>query len=260
MNRAKAAVAILGVVVAATAAADANDPTARSERVRDNALARLEGWRPISAESILKKATDVEGTHAYKTAQGFLLAVAGVGRDEEMLNRGLEILEAAAKADPADPVVEYYRGIALAWVDRENDAKKAWQNAEARARAIISDSPKDATAQYYLGAALVRQNKQANNARKALKKASQHGFDQVMVDFQTGLSYLLQQKWGPARKAFDEVHEFDPRFSHLYYYRGIAWDKLGEKDKLINDFDQFVKLAPNAPEASRARAVLKAIG
>jgi tetratricopeptide (TPR) repeat protein len=150
--------------------------------------------------------------------------------------------------------------VALSWSDRDDDAKKAWKNAETRARATIAKDPKDPAAQYYLAAALVRQNKQANDARKALKKAEKGGFDQVMVDFQTGLSYLIEQKWGPARKAFDEVAEFDPRFSHLYYYRGIAWDKLGEKDKLINDFDQFVKLAPNAPEASKARAVLKAVG
>jgi regulator of sirC expression with transglutaminase-like and TPR domain len=41
-----------------------------------------------------------------------------------------------------------------------------------------------------------------------------------------------------------------------YYYRGLAYDKLGRKDLMVLDLDRFVKLAPGAPESERARAVL----
>ena len=42
-------------------------------------------------------------------------------------------------------------------------------------------------------------------------------------------------------------------------YRGLAEDKLGRKDNLINDLDQFVRLAPNSPEAETARAILSSV-
>ena len=52
----------------------------------------------------------------------------------------------------------------------------------------------------------------------------------------------------------------DSGFAHAYYYRGLCWDKLGRKDKMLSDLDRFVSLAPNAPEAERAAAILQAAG
>jgi len=46
--------------------------------------------------------------------------------------------------------------------------------------------------------------------------------------------------------------------AYAYYYRGLAAEKLGRKDLLINDLDRFLALAPNAPEAAQARALLNA--
>ena len=96
-------------------------------------------------------------------------------------------------------------------------------------------------------------------ARKALKKATRLGFDKPMVDYQIGLSFLLQENWKAAKNSFDSVHELDPRYAHLYFYRGLASDKLGHKDLLLADLNQFVKLAPNSPEAKTARAILAAM-
>jgi hypothetical protein len=44
----------------------------------------------------------------------------------------------------------------------------------------------------------------------------------------------------------------------MYYWRGMAWDKIGRKDNMLIDLDQFVKLAPNAPNAGKAQALLSA--
>ena len=35
-------------------------------------------------------------------------------------------------------------------------------------------------------------------------------------------------------------------------------DQLGKKDQLVLDMDRFLKLAPQAPEADKAQAVVKA--
>jgi regulator of sirC expression with transglutaminase-like and TPR domain len=69
---------------------------------------------------------------------------------------------------------------------------------------------------------------------------------------------VLEEKWPDAVAAIDALAAGDPKFAHLYFYRGLAWGKLDRKDKMLVDMDQFVKLAPNAPEAAIAGTYLAA--
>ncbi len=119
--------------------------------------------------------------------------------------------------------------------------------------------PTNATAQFYLGAALVRQKKY-DPALKALRLAVRGGFNEAMVNQQIGFIYLFQQKWKEAKDAFDLGLTVDPRFAPMYFWRAMAWDKLGRKDNLLLDLDRYVKLAPNGPEAGKAKAILKSAG
>ena len=241
------------LVVAPSQAADA--PQAGAERVRDRAISKSVAWRPKTAESILKKNLKFENSQPWLTAEALLMATFGIGQDEATVKKGLAILDKQSKKDPGDPVSEFYRGEVLKWVGESDKARAAWQNALNRAKAQVAKNSRDARAQFYLGASLVRQKK-AVEARKALKKAAKYGFDKPMVDFQIGLTFLIQKNWEAAKKSFDSVHELDPRYAHLYFYRGLAWDKLGRKDNFLIDLDQFVKLAPNSPEAKTAKALL----
>ena len=252
---------VLSIGFAALVAAPslAGDNTqAKAESVRDRAISKLVAWRPVSARTILQKATKYEESQPWLTAEAFLMATYGIGQDEETVTQGLEILTKQAKKSPADPVSEFYRGEVLRWLKQPDKAKIAWQNAKNRASALVAENSKDARAQFYLGASLVRL-KRPDQARKALKKSSKLGFNKPMVDFQIGLSFMFQENWKAAKSRFDAVDELDPRYAHLYFYRGLASDKLGRKDNLINDMDQFVKLAPNSPEAKAARAILSAV-
>jgi tetratricopeptide (TPR) repeat protein len=236
----------------------AEDTQLKAKSVRDRAISKLAAWRPKSAESILNKESKYEETQPWLTAEALLMLTFGIGRDEETVTRGLEILDKQAKKDPEDPVSEFYRGEVLKWLKESDKAKTAWQNAKERASALVKENSRDARARFYLGASLVRL-KSPDTARKALKKASKLGFNQPMVDFQIGLTYLIQENWKAATKSFDAVHMLDPRYAHLYFYRGLAADKLGHKDQLLNDLDQFVKLAPNSPDAKTARAILASV-
>jgi tetratricopeptide (TPR) repeat protein len=245
---------VAGMAAPTTRAAEACDPAAVS--VRDDAISKIVAWRAKSGESTLKKKVEFEETQPWLTAEALLMATYGVGQDEDLVNQGLEILTTQAKKAPEDPVSEFYRGDVLNWIGKKDEAKQAWQNAKDRAAAAVKADSKNATARFYLGASLVRLNK-PGEARKALKKAAKDGFDKPMVDFQIGLSYMLEDNWKAAKSSFDDVHELDPRYAHLYFYRALAWDKLGHKDRLFDDLDQFVKLAPNSPEAKTANAILK---
>lgn len=243
-----------GCLPATTASAAAYKPS-DAEVLRDRVISKLVAWRPKSGETILRKATDLESTQPYLTAEALLMATYSLDQDPKTVDRALTILNKQVEKDPADPVAEFYRGEVLRWLDRDDEAQASWQKAKAKAAAQAKENSRNATAQFYLGAALVRL-KQTDEARKALKKASKADFEKPMIDFQMGLSYLIDNNWKAAKASFDDVHELDPRYAHLYYFRGLASDKLGHKDQLLDDLDQFVKLAPNSPEAKKARAIL----
>lgn len=260
MRRTLITVMFIFATAAALQIAIAQEPsdTATPEAVRNDAISKLVAWRTKSAEVDLKNAEELDKTQPYLTAQGLLMATYSLNQDDETVQKGLDILQALAKRDPTDPVAEYYLGVVLNWLEKRDQAKAAWSQARDRAAAQIDSDSRDPRAHFYRGAALV-QLKNSSAAIKDLKKAERYGFDPTMVNFQLGLAYLLEEKWKPAKEAFDEVYSVDPRFAHLYFYRGLAWEKLGRKDQMLKDFDQFVRLAPNSPEAKTARAILSAM-
>ena len=259
MTRKMLGIALLIVFAALLAApsqaAKGTEPP--EERVRDRAISKSAAWRPKSSEAILKKSLNFEETQPWLTAEALMMATFAIGQDEATVAKALSILEKQAKKDPQDPVSEFYRGEVLKWTGEGDAAMVAWRKAADRAQAQIEKSKKNASAQFYLGASLMRL-KDSGEAKKALKKAGKFGFDQAMVDYQIGLTFLIEENWEAAKNSFDAVHELDPRYSHLYFYRAIAWDKLGQKAESLVDLDQFVKLAPNSPQAKTALALLAA--
>jgi tetratricopeptide (TPR) repeat protein len=225
-------------------------PLTKAERIADRAIALLAGWKVKAAENLLT-ANDQElgATPEYRTALGYLRGAQGKGAEST------ELLQTAAAAKPTDPAPQYILGQVAYWRQKPADADTAWKAARDRARAQVETRSTDARAQYYLGAAQVRLKK-FGLARTALTAARDAGFDVALIDHQLGLSYFLEEKWQDALKAFDAVAAKDPKFAHLYFYRGLAQGKLDHKDKMLVDLDLFVKLAPSAPEANIARANL----
>lgn len=62
--------------------------------------------------------------------------------------------------------------------------------------------------------------------------------------------------WNRAIGSFTTSLERDPGVVHNRYYRGLSWDKVGRKDNCLNDLYDFLALAPDAPQAGIARAIV----
>ncbi len=224
----------------------------KAAEVAHQALRDLVAWETTKAKKTLQTHEKAFAkTPDYQTAHGVLLAQQGEAA------QGLDALAAATKDAPADPAPEYYRGEVLSWQGKSDAATAAWRAAADRASNQLDAHPKDARAAYYKGAALVGL-KEPEKARQALDKAANGGFDPILTTYQTGLSYFVQGQWAKARDAFDAVLVLEPRFAYAYFYRGLAASKLGRKDQLNNDLHKFVDLAPDAPDAGTARALLSA--
>jgi tetratricopeptide (TPR) repeat protein len=250
-----AALVLIATAAGPLAAEEGGASQTQARKISDRVIANLNSWKTNSAASILEKNQAKLGdSPEYKTAFGLLRAEQGE------YGEAVALLKEAARGDTADPAPEYYRGEVLYWQKKYGDADKAWQEALARAKTLVTADPDDARAQYYYGASLNRQ-KQTAAALEALGKALDGGFKPAaMVHFQIGFAHLFDKKWQQAKEAFDKAATADERFAPLYYYRGLAWDQLGRKDNMLIDMDEFVRLAPNAPEADKAKALLQASG
>ncbi len=230
------------------------DENTDATRISDKAIKQLTAFKCKPARSALEASkNDIGSTPAFKVAWGLLLA------EEGKLDEGVKNLQQAADADKKDPAADYFRGEVLYWQKNKDAANAAWIQSANRAQALVKKSPEDARANYYLGAALVRQKKY-NEARKALGVAKKNGFAAKLVNYQIGLSYAFSQQWQPAKDSFDKVIKADSGFAHAYFYRGMTWKQLKRTDEMMLDLDRFLKLAPNSKEASTARSLIKAGG
>jgi len=216
----------------------------------DEAIRELDRWNPKKARPILEGLkSDGQTSPGIDAAWGLLHAIEGEYAES------LEILDKATKAKPADPAAEYYRGEVLYWSDNLDGAKTAWKDAAERGKDLLETNPEDPRALYYRGAALVRIAKY-EDAREALLSAKEHGFDSARVDYQIALTYAFKEEWNDAVASFDSALEEDSGLAYAYFFRGVVWKRLNRTDKMLNDLDRFLKLAPKAPDADKAQALL----
>jgi len=232
----------------------------KAQVVADRAIADLAAWENQKARKYLEKQkTEFGSTPQFQTAWALLEIQEGAGGKKGKVNSGTTSLSNMSKNKSVDAVAAYHYGEILYSQNKRQEANSAWQKAANRAGALVNANPNDATAQFYLGAASIRTKKYVP-ARNALLMAVRGGFDPAMVNHQIGLSYLFAQKWKEAKDAFDLGLTVNPRYAPMYFFRGMAWDKLGRKDNMLIDFDQYIKLAPNGPDAGFAKSVLKSAG
>jgi tetratricopeptide (TPR) repeat protein len=159
-------------------------------------------------------------------------------------------LRKATELAPADPAPWVYLGEAYLH-SRSGDADGAFRKAAELAQASGHD------ADYYLGVAQQRL-RQYDQAVETLQRARASDPGNALVPYQIGVTRVFQEKWTDGVDQLNKAIEMDSGIAYAYYYRGLAAEKLGRKDLLVNDMERFLALAPNAPEADRAKAILRA--
>lgn len=162
---------------------------------------------------------------------------------------------------------------------------------------VVQENPGDTRARYYLGLALLQQEQYREaeshfaSAEDQLTSGSIPSLDQVKVGL--ARAQMDQKKYDPAQANLEEaakinpgnadIHvyrgkleilrgdnaaavehlqkaiEMDPKNAYAHYYAGTAYSKTGRPDKVVSEFQTFLKLAPNAPEAAKVRSLLRGI-
>jgi len=248
------------ILVGNVAAQQSPSPDKQAQAVANRAIVDLAAWENQGARSYLQKQkAEFGSTPQFQTAWALLEIQEGADGKKAKVNRGTTNLSKMSKDKSVDAVAAYHYGEVLYAQNKRQEAISAWQIAAKRAGALAKSKPNDATAQFYLGAASVRAKKYGP-ARNALLLAVRGGFDPAMVNHQLGLSFLFAESWTEARAAFDLGLTVNPRYAPMYFWRAMAWEKLGRKDEMLLDLGQYVKLAPNGPMAGKAKTLLKSAG
>lgn len=176
---------------------------------------------------------------------------------EKKYDESVTVLRKVAVAAPADARVPLWLGETFLYAKKPADADAAFKKSAELAAKAVAERPDDAGALLVEGTALSRLRRY-DEAMTALDKACSLDGGNPETLYQMGATRAFQQKWADAVTLLTQSLEKDTGMALAYYYRALAQEKLGRKDLMVIDLDRFVKAAPTAPEAERARAILAA--
>jgi tetratricopeptide (TPR) repeat protein len=163
--------------------------------------------------------------------------------------------EASENAD-----ANYLLGMSLLGQDRFKEAEDALLKADKAASSEGSPStgPKPEAIQVGLARAYMDQ-KELDKAGEALARAEKMRPDDPDVYYYRGMLDAHRQDYAAAARDMDKAIELDPKRAYAYYYSGIAYNQIKRPDKMVERFQMFLKLAPDAPEAAKVRALLRVV-
>jgi tetratricopeptide (TPR) repeat protein len=173
-----------------------------------------------------------------------------------------KVLREAVKANPQDLTAEYYLGLSALLQDKHNEAldiflklKNARDKMAPKARPAVPDD-------FQIQIALARTRlelKQDDEAWKNLEAAEKDQPDAADVYVYRGAYYLQKQKNQQAIKELEKAIALDSHNAYAYYYAGHAYLRTGNPSKAVEEFKTFLQLAPLAPEAVKAKALVDAL-
>src|SRR5688572_21221954 len=77
--------------------------------------------------------------------------------------------------------------------------------------------------------------------------------------FQVGLVLAKRQDWQGAADAFDRAGELNPGHAYAHYYGGLMHYRAGRPDRMATHFEQFLRIAPEAPERPEVFQIMKTV-
>lgn len=77
--------------------------------------------------------------------------------------------------------------------------------------------------------------------------------------YQMGLVKVRRDDWAGAAEAFEKASQLNPTFAYAHYYAGLAYSRVKRPDRVAVHFEQFLKLAPNAPERAAVMSIMRTL-
>ena len=107
--------------------------------------------------------------------------------------------------------------------------------------------------------AVLLMDKQLDQSLESANQAVSAGDSLPEAHYQRGIVLMSKMEYGEAAGAFTKATQLDPTFAGAHYYAGLANYRAKRIDLMTNNFEAFVKLAPNAPERQEVEAILRTV-
>jgi tetratricopeptide (TPR) repeat protein len=169
-------------------------------------------------------------------------------------------LKDALKAEPWDTTTRYYLGLALLEQEKFNDAFVEIKKTQDEQNKAAQWTKPPVPSEYQIRIALARIHlglKQYDEAWKSLESARIEDSGSSEVYLYRGICCVQQKKSQEAIKELEKSISLDPQNAYAHYYAGIAYSDAGLADKAAGAMRTFLKLAPNAPEAAKAKSMIQ---
>ena len=155
-----------------------------------------------------------------------------------------------ARADSPQDLI-YLRALAHRKLNQNDDAKQAFD--------MLAAAPEGSAWREIgsSGTALVDANLEAADA--AARKAVELDANSMQARYQLGLVESARNNQAPAAEAFAKAAELDPQMAYAHYEAGMAFYKVKRVDRMAVYFENFLKLAPRAPEVPAVRSIMRTI-
>ena len=143
----------------------------------------------------------------------------------------------------------YLRALAHRKLNQNDDAKEAFHALE-RGDGAWKEIGKS-------GVALIDGNQ--DEAAEAARKAVDADGDNAQARYQLGLVESARNNQQQAADAFAKAAELNPQMAYAHYEAGMAFYKAKKVDRMAVYFENFLKLAPNAPERPAVQSIMRTV-
>lgn len=100
---------------------------------------------------------------------------------------------------------------------------------------------------------------QNEQARDSAQQAVGAAPDLPEAQFQLGLVLARLQDWAGGADAFERATTLNPAMAQAHYYGGLAYYRANRPGRMATHFDQFLKLAPDAPERPEVTQIMRTV-
>ena len=100
---------------------------------------------------------------------------------------------------------------------------------------------------------------QTEAALQSARQATEMAGDLPDVHYQLGLVMARRGEWRDAAETFDRAAEVDPGHAYAHYYGGLMHYRASRPDRMAIHFEQFLKLAPEAPERPEVLQIMRTV-
>lgn len=105
---------------------------------------------------------------------------------------------------------------------------------------------------------LIKQNK-ADEALGVLNGAAEANANNSDWFATRGSIFLNKKQYKEAEADLNKAIQLDGKNAYAHYYMGMTQSGLKRTDQMVKHFEIFLQLAPNAPEATRVKSLLRSI-